>query len=169
MAVGAALPAGGRRDEEEGHREPDEAELRIDPAPVDLVLPAEREREPEHEQQVREDAAGERAADDVRQAVRNSETRDDQLRRVAEARVQEAADARAGVLGDVLGGLADQPRERDQRGSREDEQRHVAGVEGEVDEEGDRDERERCPEQLSRHARTLAAASWTEPRRGASP
>ena len=33
---------------------------------------------------------GERAAHDVRQAVRDREQRDDQLRRIAEARVQEA-------------------------------------------------------------------------------
>ena len=41
---------------------------------------------------------GERAADDVRQSAADREERDDQLRRVAEARVQEAADARPGVL-----------------------------------------------------------------------
>ena len=49
------------------------------------------------------------------QPVRDGEQRDDQLGRVAEARVQEAADARACVLGCVLGRFADQPGERDQR------------------------------------------------------
>ena len=53
------------------------------------------------------------------QAVGDREQRDDQLGRVAEARVQEAADAGAGVLGGVLGRLADQPRERDQARSAE--------------------------------------------------
>ena len=51
-------------------------------------------------------------------SVGDGEQRDDQLGRVAEARVQEAADPRAGVLGCVLGRLADQPRERDQREQR---------------------------------------------------
>ena len=60
------------------------------------------------------------------------EERDDQLRRVAEARVQEAADAGARVLGGVLGRLADQPGERQQRERREQEERGRAGVEDEV-------------------------------------
>ena len=63
------------------------------------------------------------------------EHRDDQLRRVAERRVQEAADARAGVVRGVLGRLADQPRERDERERGEDEQRDVAPVERVVGDE----------------------------------
>ena len=59
------------------------------------------------------------------QAVRDGEQRDDQLGRVAEARVEEAADAGPGVLGCVLGRLADQPGERDQRERREDEERRL--------------------------------------------
>ena len=61
----------------------------------------------------------------VGQPVGDREQGDDQLGRVAEARVQEAADAGAGVLGGVLGRLADQPGERDQRERREDEERRV--------------------------------------------
>ena len=63
--------------------------------------------------------AGERAAHDLRQPGVDREERDDQLGRVAEARVEEAADAGARVLGCVLGRLADQPRERDERDAHE--------------------------------------------------
>src|SRR5262245_41113151 len=55
-------------------------------------------REAEDEQDVRDDASRERAADDVRQSVADREDGDDQLGRVAEARVQEPADARPGVF-----------------------------------------------------------------------
>ena len=65
---------------------------------------------------------------DLRQAAVHGEERDDQLRRVAEARVQEAADAGAGVLGRVLRCLADQPGERDERSAREHEQQRLVGV-----------------------------------------
>ena len=59
---------------------------------------------------------------------RDGEERDDQLGRVPEARVQEAADAVARVLGRVLGRLADQPRERQQRERCEHEERGRVGV-----------------------------------------
>ena len=62
------------------------------------------------------------------QPVGDREERDDQLGRVAEARVQEAADAGAGVLGGVLGRFADQPGERNERKRCEDEQRRLVQV-----------------------------------------
>ena len=110
-------------------------------------------RRAEDEQDVRDDRAGERAADDVRQAVGDREQRDDQLGRVAEARVQEAADAGAGVLGGVLGRLADQPRERDERERGEDEQRRLVQVEHVTRDEHERREGEQCPEDPPRHDR----------------
>ena len=100
----------------------------------------------------------ERSAHDAGQAVRDREQRDDQLRRVAEARVQEAADAGAGVLGGMLGRLADQPRERHQR--QRCERRRASSRPASKDEagdDGDGREGERCPEDPPRHAASLAA------------
>ena len=81
---------------------------------VERAAAAEEEREPEHEQEVPDHAARERAAHDLGEAVVDREEGDDQLGRVAEGGVEEAADAGARVVGRVLGRLADQPRERDQ-------------------------------------------------------
>ena len=72
---------------------------------------------------------GERPAHDLGEAVRHGEQGDDQLRRVAEGRVQEAADARARVVRGVLRRLADQPRERDEGGRGERELERVRRVE----------------------------------------
>ena len=58
-------------------------------------------------------------------------------------------------MGGVLGCLADQPREWDERGRREDEQRNVADVENEIGDKDDWRERERGPEDLSRHAASV--------------
>ena len=58
-----------------------------------------------------------------------------------------------GVLRGVLGRLADQPGERDERERGEDEERHVAGAGELVDRDRDRREDERCPEELPAHAR----------------
>ena len=99
--------------------------------PVDLAAAAEEQREAEHEQQVADHRAGQRAADDLGQSLVDRDQRDDQLGRVAEGGVQEAADARAGVLGRVLGRLADQPGQRDQRERGEGELERLVEV-GEV-------------------------------------
>jgi hypothetical protein len=68
-----------------------------------------------------------RCLDDLGQAVGERDDRDDELRRVPERRVQEAADPRTGIAGNVVRRLTDQPRERDERRAREDEQRQLAG------------------------------------------
>ena len=96
--------------------------MKLDAA-IDRAAAAGEEREAEHEQQVADDGAGQRAAHDLRQPLVHRDQRDDQLRRVAERRVEEAADPRPGVLRRVLGRLADQPGERDQRDRREHELR----------------------------------------------
>ena len=90
--------------------------------------------------------AGERPSHDLGQAGVDREERDDQLRRVAEARVQEAADSRARVLGCVLRCLADQPRERDERRAREQEEQHLVRMRHVVDEDRHWREREQRPE-----------------------
>ena len=89
------------------------------------------------------------------QPVGDGEERDDQLGSVAEARVQEAADAAARVLGGVLGRLADQPRERHQRERRRARRALSRRVEDEAGDDGDGREGERCPEDPSRHAASL--------------
>ena len=53
------------------------------------------DRDPEDDQRRPDDRARDRAADDVRQPVADREHADDQLGRVPEARVEEAADSRA--------------------------------------------------------------------------
>ena len=62
-----------------------------------------------------------------------------------------------GVLARVLGRLADQPRERHERGRRGDEQRRVVGVEDVPQENRDRGQHERRPEELAAHGATLAS------------
>ena len=103
---------------------------------LDLAATSGEQREAEHEQQVADDGAGQRSADDLGQALVDRDQGDDQLGRVAERGVEEAADSGAGVLGGVLRGLADQPGERDQRGGGENEERGVTEI-GEVVERDD--------------------------------
>ena len=150
--------SGHRRDHERRDGERHETDLHEQRAPVDRLPVRPRDlRHAEHEQEVRDDAARERAADDDRQVGADREESDDQLGCVPEARVEEAADARPGVLRRVLGRLSDQPRERDERERREDEERHLAGARELVDRDRDRGEEERCPEELRDHAITVTS------------
>ena len=86
----------------------------------------------------------------------HGDQRDDQLGRVAEGRVQEAADPRARVLRRMLGRLADEPRERDQRHGRENELERLRRVDEVVQRDGERAEREQreedCDESRSEKA-----------------
>jgi hypothetical protein len=79
------------------------------------------------------------------------EERDDELRRVAEARVEEPADAGPRVLGGMLGRLADQPRERNQGDRGEHEERHVARPGELVHRDREGCEEERPPQELAVH------------------
>ena len=105
----------------------------------------------EHEEGGRDDRAAQRAAHDVRQPTPNGEERDDQLRGVAEARIQEAADAGARVLRHVLRRLADQECERCESARGEDEARCTLDPECVVRDERDGRERERYPEDRPPH------------------
>jgi hypothetical protein len=87
----------------------------IAPNEKKLDTPPHGEREAEHEQQIADHRAGERPAHHLGEAVVDGDERNDQLRCVPERRVEEAADPRAGALGGVLGRLADQPGEGDER------------------------------------------------------
>jgi hypothetical protein len=113
VTVSVAAPGGHGQDQKREDREAHQAELQEERLRLDLLsAPTDREREAEHEEEVREDTAGQRAAHDVREAVRDRDGGDDQLGRVAEAGIEKAADPRPRVLRRVLGRLADEPRER---------------------------------------------------------
>jgi hypothetical protein len=79
--------------------------------------------------------------------------RDDELRRVPEGGVEEAADARACVLGRVLRRLADQPGERDESHRREDELERLVQVERVVQQDDERREPEGREEDPANHGR----------------
>ena len=98
-----------------------------------------------------EDASRHRAADDVRQILTDRDHGDDDLGRVSEARVEQAADAGAGVFTRVFGCLPDQPGEGDEGDRGEHEQDRLAGMGDEVDKDRDGRERKRGPEESSRH------------------
>jgi hypothetical protein len=116
---------GGDEDDEGG--EADETERDVRRQPIDRARPAEEKREAEDKQKVAGNRAHKRCSDDLGQAAGDGDDRNDQLRRVAEGRVQEAADPRAGVKREVVRGLTDQPREREKRCAGEHEQRQLAG------------------------------------------
>ena len=152
MAVGIAFPPGNRRDEEHDDGEPHERERREARLTVDVAGAAQPQRETEHEQEVADDATRQRPADDLGETLLDGDERDDQLRRVAERGVEEAADPRARVVRRVLGRLSDQPCERDERDRREHELGHLIEVCDVVEEDDERAERERGREDLAHHA-----------------
>ena len=80
---------------------------------------------PQHEQQVADDRAGDGGLDQLEQAALDGEQGDDQLGCVAEGGVDQPADLGAGVRGQPLGAVADQPGQRDnaQGGQAEDQER----------------------------------------------
>ena len=91
--------------------------------------PSDHHRGPHHEQDVADDRAHDRRLDDLLKALVQGEEGDDQLGRVAEGHVQEAADARSRLGGDRLGRLAHHGRAGDhaERGGAEDEHRVRVG------------------------------------------
>ena len=92
VGVRVPVPAGHRRDEEEERRERDEPEGEKAREPVEAALPARDERGAEDEEEVADHASRQGSAHDVGQPVVDRDQSDDQLGRVAEGRVQEAAD-----------------------------------------------------------------------------
>ena len=81
---------------------------------------ADEHRRAHDEQDVAEDRADDRGLDDLLQALAQREERDDELGEVAERDVQEAADARAGAVRELLG------RAAHERGGRDDAERRGA-------------------------------------------
>src|ERR1019366_2681852 len=113
-------------DEHENGSESDQAERDVGRSAIDEARLAEEKGEAEDEQQVAGDRAYERRPDDRGQAPGHGDDRNDQLRRVTERRVQEAADPGTGMAGKVVRRLADQPRQRDQAHASKHEQFQLA-------------------------------------------
>ncbi len=90
--------------------------------------PAEEHRGAEHEQDVADDRADDRGLDHLVQALAEGEEGDDQLRRVAESDVEQAADARPRTRRQLLGGAAHQRRGGDDPQRRGGEDEAGAGV-----------------------------------------
>ena len=119
---------------------------------------ARDERDPEHEDAVREHRADERGLDDVDEAVVEREQADEELGEVAERRLDRSGRAGAEPRAELLGGGADGAREHRDRGRRDDEREHGRRVE-EVRESGCQHEQAGEPEldpllpaQPARHA-----------------
>jgi hypothetical protein len=131
---------------------------------IERSTPTGDERGAEDEQEVGDDAPGEGAADDLGQALVDGDQGDDELGRVPERRVEEAADARPGVLGRVFRRLSDQPGEWDEGDGGEHELRGLGKVCAVVERDDERSERERREENSSDHgAETYPAAAWERP------
>ena len=102
--------------------------------------PARQHRRAEDEQDVADDRADDRGLDHLLQALAEREEGDDQLRRVAEGDVEQAADPRPRARRQLLGRAPHQRRRGDdpQRRGGEDDGRRSAR---EVERDGDRDQR----------------------------
>ena len=100
---------GGRQQQHRGLRRGGRAVEVLAVAPE----PAEEHRGPEHEQHVAHDRADDRGLDHLVQPCAEREEGDDELRRVAEGDVEQAADPGPGAHRQLLGGAAHQRRGRD--------------------------------------------------------
>ena len=118
--------------------------------------PPAKSENPSTSSRLPDDRARQRAADDVGEPFVDRDQGDDQLGGVAERGVEEAADPGSRVLRRVLGRLADQPGERDQRSCREGEERRVADVREVVERDDDGPEGQPREEYSSSHLAQLA-------------
>ena len=84
---------------------------------------ARNDRQPEHEERVRQQRADDGRLRDHELARGNREQDDEELRQVPERRLQDARHSRAEPLSDRLGGDRDHPGEAGERRGREDEDR----------------------------------------------
>ena len=130
---GFGMHAVKQRGKHEGHdRQREHAGAHPGTRAVELELrpggAAGDEGEPEDEQQVAEDAAGDRRLHQLDQPRAERHDRDDELGRVAERRVEQAPDGRTGAVGQVLGRLAHVARERQHPQARGEEHPHRGRV-----------------------------------------
>src|SRR6266545_3356059 len=92
----------------------------------ELTPPASRQHaRAEDEQEIANDGPGERRLDDLREAAREREDRDDEFRGVPERRVEEASDSRSCMLSEFLRTADEEPGERDDRDPGHDEHEHA--------------------------------------------
>ena len=125
---------------EQQHRGLHRGRRRVERLPRALQA-ADEHRGAHDEQDVAEDRADDRRLDDLLQAGVQGEDRDDHLRRVAEGHVQQAADARAGAVRELLGRASHERRRRDDAGGgRAEDDRGLRVVE--LEQDRDRDERD---------------------------
>ena len=108
-----------RRHDEADRRDHEQRDARAGEARIELlraVLQAARElRGAEHEEQIADDRAGDRCLDEIDEPGAQREDRDDELREIPERRVDESTERGTGVRGELLGGGAQQARERNDR------------------------------------------------------
>jgi hypothetical protein len=134
-----------RGDDEGDHRQEHHAAARFRRHLIEaqlLVLPPpEQHGETEDHQHVANDRPGERGLHDRRFARTKGHEPDDELGRVAERRVEEPAHSRPSVVREVLGGLAHEASQRQDRETGDHEDGGRRGV-GEPEPEGHRYEDE---------------------------
>jgi hypothetical protein len=109
------------------------------------MQPAHERGEAEDQEQVADDRSGQRRLDQIDQAFAQREDADDQLGRIAERGVQQAADAAAEPLRERFGGSADAGRERQQREQRRREHDDMPFGHHIVKGDRDRNEDEQIP------------------------
>ncbi len=83
---------------------------------------ADQDAETHDQQDVADDRAGDGGLDEIQQALSDGENRDDEFGGVAQRRVEQAADAGAGVRRQLFGGVPEESGHRDDSQRRGDEQ-----------------------------------------------
>ena len=111
-----------RRRGEHGQRRDQPGAARVEALGA-VLQPADDERDTEHEHAVREDRTDQRRLDDLDEPLVQREQRDEELRQVAERRLDDAGAAGTEPRAQLLGRGADQAGERGERRGRDDERR----------------------------------------------
>ena len=106
-----------------------------------FLMPPTSNDAAEHEQQVADDRSGDRGVDDRDLAVEDQEGGDDDLADVADRRVHDPADPRAGRDAQLLRGVAQEEGERQDRDRGDPERERRLGVEDAQSEGRDRADR----------------------------
>ena len=133
-----------RRHDQRGRREDQHRRLRRCGSAVEGLLiaaqAADEHRGAQHEQHVAQDRAHDRRLDHLLQPGQEREEGDQQLGQVAERHVEQAPDAGAQAIRQLLGGPAHEGRRRDDADRRGGEDQRRAGVH-QLQDHGDGDER----------------------------
>ena len=109
------------------------AAVRLKPK-IDSPHPGRHQRQAENQQEVAENAADDGGLDQLDEAGLERDDRDDQFRRVAEGRVEQAADGGAGTLREMFGGFAEVLGERqDGQAGHDEHERRIGALPREPD------------------------------------